>query len=51
VIIQNSIVDEGATIRNTILADSLVGERVQLSGQAQSAVVGDDSMIYRKLEN
>jgi glucose-1-phosphate thymidylyltransferase len=51
VIIQNSIVDEGATVRKIILADSLVGERVQLSGQAQTAVIGDDSMVYHKLEN
>lgn len=45
VVIQNSIVDDGATIYNTVLTDSLIGERVQLCGQPQSAVIGDDSMI------
>jgi len=45
VIIQNSIVDDGATIQNTVLADSLIGERVQLCGQTQSAILGDDSKV------
>jgi glucose-1-phosphate thymidylyltransferase len=45
VIIQNSIIDDHTTIYHTVLADSVVGERVYLSGRPLSAVVGDDSKL------
>lgn len=45
VVIQNSIIDDHATVAYTILADSLVGERVQLCGRPQAMIIGDDSKI------
>jgi glucose-1-phosphate thymidylyltransferase len=45
VVIENSIVDDHATIHHLVLADSIVGERVRLYGEATTAVIGDDSKL------
>lgn len=45
VVVENSIIDDHATVAHAVLSDSLVGERVQLCGRPQAMIIGDDSKI------
>jgi hypothetical protein len=46
--VRNSIIDEGAVIKNCILDGALIGRRAQVKGQGLSLFVGDDSIVGRK---
>ncbi len=44
-IVQNAIIDQGATVENTILDSSIVGKDSSVSGHAASVNVGDTSVV------
>ena len=45
VVIRNSILDENTRIQDMLVADSLLGQRVNLAGRAQSLNLGDDAWL------
>jgi hypothetical protein len=44
-VIADSIVDSGATITDSVLRDSIIGENASVAGQSQTLILGDDSRV------
>lgn len=45
VVIRNAIIDEGCAIKDMVVADTLLGRRVQIEGQVQRLNLGDDAWL------
>lgn len=47
-IVRNSIVDSGAVLENVIVENSLIGEKAEVTGRAQSLFIGDNARVNLK---
>lgn len=44
-VVRNAVIDEGSILKDVVVADTLLGRRVHLEGQAQKLNLGDDSWL------
>jgi hypothetical protein len=44
-VVRNAILEEGASLHDALLEDSLIGENVRIQGRFSSLNVGDSSAI------
>ncbi len=44
-VVRNAVIDEGSILKEVVIADTLLGRRVHVEGQAQQFNLGDDSWM------
>jgi glucose-1-phosphate thymidylyltransferase len=47
VVIRNSVIDEGSSLKEMVIKDALLGRHVQVEGQAERLNLGDHSWLMK----